>query len=419
MGGDGRGRAAVRIATNIAALNASRMLSLTDASRADAIRRLSSGQRITSAADDAAGLGISEGLRSQLRGTVQAVDNAQNGINLIRTAEGALHEVSAVLRRMRDLAVQAASTGVMGADPTRAVGVEFEQLKAEIERVARTTAFNGMTLLDGSYDGILQIGSAPGDTLRIAIGSVGEGMGAVDLGLSTVHITRYRNPETGEWGNGWVGVPSGDVPAVSAEEGTPAPGTLTLHGGEYAGGEYEAGFRALTGWVRYGDDYLDLSAVDYTGAETAQEHLDVLNAAAQAALGPGFAPFTATPTGLTTTGATPGPGSTAEDAVDVSPRYYVHGGMAAVIRAVDAAIGRVSAVRADLGAYENRLEHTVRRLGVSIENGTAAESRIRDADMAAEMLLLSRSQILAQAGTAMVAQASKARENVLRLLGSS
>ncbi|SOD97661.1 flagellin N-terminal helical domain-containing protein [Blastococcus haudaquaticus] len=408
----------MRIATNIAALNASRMLSLTDASRADAVRRLSSGQRITSAADDAAGLAISEGLRSQVRGMAQAVDNVQNGINVVRTAEGALHEVSAVLRRMRDLAVQAASTGVMGADPTRAVGVEFEQLKAEIERVARTTAFNGMALLDGSYDGILQIGSAPGDTLRIAIGSVGEGMGAVDLGLSAVHITRYRSEETGEWGNGWVGVQAGRVPAVSDDEGTPAPGTLTLHGGDFVTGEYEAGFRALTGWVRYGDDHLDLSAVDYSGADTAQEHLDALNAAAQAALGPGFTPFTATATGLTTTGATPGPGSTAEDAVAVSPRYYVHGGMAAVIRAVDAAIGRVSEVRADLGAYENRLEHTVRRLGVSIENGTAAESRIRDADMAAEMVLLSRSQVLAEAGTAMLAQASKARENVLRLLGS-
>ncbi|MGY2067032.1 flagellin N-terminal helical domain-containing protein [Blastococcus sp. SYSU DS0619] len=406
----------MRIATNVAALNASRLLRQTDDGMTTTLRRLSSGLRITSAADDAAGLGISEGLRAQSRGMTQAVRNAQDGISVVRTAEGALTEVSAMLQRMRDLAVQGASTGVMGELPTRAIGAEFDQLKAEIDRIARTTAFNGTVLLDGSYDHLLQVGAAPGDTLRIAFGAPGEGTTATDLGLSTAHVTRYQDPDTGEWGNGWVGVQSSATPAVSDDEGTPAAGSFTLAGEEFATGEYQASFRALTGVVRYGGQDFSLSSVDYTGAETAQEHLDALNAAAQAVLGPGFAPFTATSTGLTTTGATPGPGSTVDEAEELSPRYFVYGGMAAIIRAVDGAIGRVSEVRAELGAYENRLEHTIRALGVAGENAAAAESRIRDADMAVETIALSRSQILAQAGAAMLAQANRRPEFVLRLL---
>jgi flagellin-like hook-associated protein FlgL len=406
----------MRITTNVAAINASRVLAQTNDSLTTSLRRLSTGHRITSAADDAAGLSISEGLRSQVRGTAVAIRNAQDGVNVVRTAEGALHEVSALLRRMRDLAVQGGSTGVVGEHPVRAIGEEFDQLKEEIDRISSTTTFNGEVLLDGSYDRLLQVGPAAGDTLRIAFGAPGEGMGALDLGLSTIQVTRYRNPETGEEGNGWVGVPSSRAPAVSAAEGTPAAGTLTLTG-DYLTDEYAARFRALTGWVRYGDDYLDLAAVDYTGAGTAQEHLDALNAAAQSALGPGFAPFTATPTGLVTSGAVPGPTSTAGDAEAVSPRYYVDGGMDAVIRAVDAAIERVSTVRSEMGAYENRLEHTIRSLGVSAENLTAAESRIRDTDMAQETTALSRNQILAQAGTAMLAQANGAARSILPLLG--
>ncbi|MGY1883859.1 flagellin [Blastococcus sp. SYSU DS0753] len=406
----------MRISTNVAALNASRLLRQADDGVTTSLRRLSSGLRITSAADDAAGLGISEGLRAQSRGTAHAVRNAQDGISVVRTAEGALTEVSAMLQRMRDLAVQGASTAVMGELPTRAIGAEFEQLKAGIDRIARTTAFNGTVLLDGDYDHLLQVGASPGDTLRITFGAPGQGMDATDLGLSTAHVTRYQHPETGEWGNGWVGVQSTGTPAVSDEEGTPAAGRLTLVGGEYATGEYQASFRALTGVVRYDGQAFSLSSVDYTGAETAQEYLDALNAAAQAALGPDFGAFTATPTGLTSTGATPGPGSTVGDAEELSPRYYVYGGMAAVIRAVDGAIGRVSEIRAELGAYENRLEHTVRALSVAGENAAAAESRIRDADMAVETISLSRSQILAQAGAAMLAQANRRPELVLRLL---
>ncbi|MGY1690631.1 flagellin N-terminal helical domain-containing protein [Geodermatophilus sp. SYSU D01105] len=401
--------------TNVAALTAARVLSHTNDSLTTAVRRLATGQRVTSAADDAAGLSISEGLRAESRGMRQAVRNAQDGINVVRTAEGALGEVSALLQRMRALAVQAANTGAMGEEATRAVGAEFDQLKEEVDRIARTTTSNGAVLLDGSYDRLLQVGPAAGDTMRIAFGSLGEGMGATDLGLSTVHVTRYRDAATLEEGVGWVGVRSSQVPAASDEEGGPAAGTLTLVG-EYATGGYAADFRALVGWVRYGGQSLDLSAVDYTGAETAQEHLDVLNAAAQAALGPTFA-FTATPTGLRTTGAAPGPGSTAEDAATLSPRYLVRGGMDEVVRTVVEAIGRVSEVRGELGAYENRLEHTIRRLGVAIDDTTAAESRIRDADVAAEMSSLSRDRILAQAGTAVLAQATRTAEHVLRLLG--
>lgn len=406
----------MRINTNVPALNASRLLARSHDAVADAMRRLSTGLRVASAADDAAGLSISEGLRSQARGTVQAVRNAQDGVNVLRTAEGALHEVSSLLRRMRDLAVQAGNTGVMTEDPTRAIGIEFNELRSEIDRIARTTAFSGEPLLDGSYDELLQVGAGAGDTLRIAIGGPGEGIGAIDLGLSTVHITRFQYVDSDEWSNGYVGVPSSWTAAVSDDEGTPAAGRVTIHGSEYTSGEYAATFRALTGVVGYDGRSFTLSSVDYTGATTAQDHLDRLNAAAQAALGPGFGPFTASPTGLTALGSVPAANSTADDAEALSPRYYVYGGMGAVLRTLDGAISRVSEVRSGLGAYENRLEHTIRSLGVTGENVAAAESRIRDADVAAEVTALSRAQILAQAGAAMLAQANRAAEGVLRLL---
>ncbi|MGY1753465.1 flagellin N-terminal helical domain-containing protein [Blastococcus sp. SYSU D01042] len=408
----------MRISTNVAAVNAARVLVQNDGAMATSLRRLSTGLRITSAADDAAGLSISEGLRSRSRGMTQAVRNVHDGINVVRTAEGALDEVSAALRRMRDLAVQAANLGPEADEQvTAASRVEFEQLREGIDRIARTTTFNGAVLLDGSYDELLQVGAEAGDTMRIAFGAPGEGMGAVDLGLSTLQVRHWVDADTLQEGVGYVGVPASRHAAVSDEEGIPAAGTLRLHG-DFTSGEFASTFRSLVGAVRYGGQQLDLTGVDYAGAVTAQDHLDVLNAAAQAALGAGFAPFTATATGLTTAGAVPGPGSTIQDAVDLSPRYLGSGGMAAVIRAVDGAIGRVTELRAGLGAYENRLEHTAARLGVAVENVAAAESRIRDADVAAEVVSLSRHQILVQAGTAMLAQANRRGEGVLRLLAS-
>jgi flagellin len=392
------------VVTNVAALNAHRVLARTDQAATVSLRRLSSGLRIGSAADDAAGLAVSEGLRAQVRGMTVAVRNVQDGIGVVRTADGALEEVSAVLRRMRDLSVQAANNGAMDAHATGAIGTEIEQLKEELDRIARTTGFNGIALLDGSYDRLFQVGANVGETVRVVIPPAGRALDTAGLGLSTVGV--------GAGGS----VRATVVPAVSAAEGTPSPGRLSLAGDYVSAGTVAAGYRALTGTVSYGGRSFDLASVDYTGAVTAQDHIARLDSAALAALQTTFIPFVATATELVFTGPTPGPASTAADAAAMTPMYSGRSGTADAIRLVDEAISRVSSVRAYLGAVENRFAHTVDRLATAIENTTASESRIRDTDVAAETVALARNQILAQAGTAMLAQATRAPELLLTLL---
>ncbi len=206
------------------------------------------------------------------------------------------------------------------------------------------------------------------------------------------------------------------IPAVSDAEGTPAPGRLSLAGDYTTDGPAAANYRALAGTVSYGGRSFDLGSVDYTGAVTSQDHLDRLDFAALAALGTSFIPFVATATELVFTGETPGTGSTAADAVLMTPTYAGQTGAGAAITAIDRALGRVLSVRAYLGAVDNRFSHAIDRLSVSVENTTAAESRIRDTDVAAEMTDLTRSQVLAQAGTAMLAQANQSAKLVLTLL---
>ncbi len=392
------------IVTNVTALNAHRVLARTDQAATVSLRRLSSGLRIGSAADDAAGLAVSEGLRAQVRGMTVAVRNVQDGIGVVRTADGALEEVSAVLRRMRDLSVQAANNGAMDAHATGAIGTEIEQLKEELDRIARTTGFNGIALLDGSYDRLFQVGANVGETVRVVIPPAGRALDTAGLGLSTVGV--------GAGGS----VRATVVPAVSAAEGTPSPGRLSLAGDYVSAGTVAAGYRALTGTVSYGGRSFDLASVDYTGAVTAQDHIARLDSAALAALQTTFIPFVATATELVFTGPTPGPASTAADAAAMTPMYSGRSGSADAVRLVDEAISRVSSVRAYLGAVENRFAHTVDRLATAIENTTASESRIRDTDVAAETVALARNQILAQAGTAMLAQATRAPELLLTLL---
>jgi flagellin len=392
------------VVTNVAALNAHRVLARTDQAATVSLRRLSSGLRIGSAADDAAGLAVSEGLRAQVRGMTVAVRNVQDGIGVVRTADGALEEVSAVLRRMRDLSVQAANTGAMDADATGAIGTEIEQLKEELDRIARTTGYNGIALLDGSYDRLFQVGANVGETVRVVIPPAGRALDTAGLGLSTVGV--------GAGGS----VRATVVPAVSAAEGTPSPGRLSLAGDYVSAGTVAAGYRALTGTVSYGGRSFDLASVDYTGAVTAQDHIARLDSAALVALQTTFIPFVATATELVFTGPTPGPASTAADAAAMTPTYSGRSGSADAIRLVDEAISRVSSVRAHLGAVENRFAHTVDRLATAIENTAASESRIRDSDVAAETVTLARNQILAQAGTAMLAQATRAPELLLTLL---
>jgi flagellin-like hook-associated protein FlgL len=392
------------VATNLSALTAYHALSRTSGSMDRSLQRLSSGYRINRASDDAAGLGISEGLRSQARGMSQAIRNAQDGISVVQTADGGLQETGAILRRMRDLAVQGANDGALDDDARANIQKEVGQLKAELTQIAHNSQWNGTSLLDGTYQGTFQVGANTGETVTISIGGAYRGMDAVGLGVSSVDVT------------GNVTVPSTVVPAVSDDSGTPAAATMVLGGDYTTAGVYPATFKHLDGTIDYNGKTFDLGTVDYTGATTATEYLTALNNAAAAALGVSASSFIGSATGLQFTGDVPATGSTDADAALLTPSYTGKSGASAAIPLIDKATRLVSAVRADLGAFENRLEHTVKRLSVAVENTQASDSRIRDTDMASEMAGFSKAQILTQAGSAMLAQATQAPQSILKLL---
>jgi flagellin len=277
----------LRINQNIAALNAHRNLSITDNQMGKSLEKLSSGFRINRAADDAAGLAISEGLRAQVGGLKVAVRNAQDGVSVVQTAEGALTEVHSILQRVRDLTVQAGNSGVVDGKARGYIAKEIEELGAALTDIADRTDFNGTKLLNGSASSLsFQTGANGGETVAVELSNVTDVADAVK--------------------------------AVAS------------------------GMNAVASGASY-DAETDLGDLD-TQIQT------------------------------------------------------------------------VSEARATLGASQNRLESTINSLNVSIENLSASESRIRDADMAQEMVGFTRAQILSQAGTAMLAQANQASQGVLSLL---
>ena len=262
----------LRINTNIEAFNAHRQLAATSDRASKSMERLSSGYRINRAADDAAGLAISEKLRGQIRGLSQAQRNAQDGVSLVQTAEGSLNEVHSMLQRVRELAVQY-SNGTLSTSDKAAITAEAAQLQSEIERIGTTTNFNGIKLLDGSASTVsFQVGANDNDQITVTTESLGGKVGSIDVSQTSA------------------------------------------------------------------------------------------------------------------------------------------------ISAIDAAIQNVSTLRSTFGAVQNRLEHTLNNISTYQENLTASESRIRDVDMASEMVEFSKDQILQQAGTSMLAQANQAPQGVLSLL---
>ncbi len=280
----------MRIVNNISAMNTNRVLGATDNAMGKTLEKLSSGLRINRAADDAAGLAISEKMRAQIRGMRQAIRNAQDGISFIQTAEGALNETHAILNRMRELTVQAANGIYIDKDKEK-LPEEFDQQRAELDRIADNTEFNTQKLLNGTFSS-----GSEGKKIEFQVGPNAEqrietniaSMKAADLGIS---------------------------------------GELSIGAGK-----------------------------------TSAELDNVLNA-------------------------------------------------------IDKAIDTVSAERSKLGAIQNRLEHTIANLSVTMENLAASESRIRDADMAQEMTEFTKHQILMQSATAMLAQANMKPQAVLQLLG--
>jgi flagellin len=369
----------LRINQNIDALNSYRNLSVTQGQMSKSLEKLSSGYRINRAADDAAGLAISEGLRSQVGGIKVAVRNAQDGVSVVQTAEGALTETHSILQRLRDLAVQSANDS-NDTTSRAAINAESTALKSELTRIADKTTFNNINLLDGSYTGKeFQVGYAAGDTIQVDVVSTGAG-GAKST-----------------WANGSAVATTGNAvfthnavaTTVALTASTDANAIATqLNADTGFANSYTASVSDQGGLVVSSKDGL-AGAIAVSGTLTAAG----TNAAPGANAG-----FSASDLGVT--------------AVDLSSKV----GANAAISLIDTAINSVSTARANLGALQNRFEHTINNLNVTSENLSASESRIRDTDMASEMMSFTRSQILSQAGTAMLAQANSAPQSVLQLL---
>jgi flagellin len=390
----------LRINTNTAAQNAYRNLTVTDGQMSKSLEKLSSGFRINRAADDAAGLAISEGLRSQIGGLKVAVRNAQDGVSVVQTAEGALTETHSILQRMRDLSVQSSNAGGLSADAKGNIQSEISQLKSELTRIADTTQFNGTKLLDGTFSGKFQVGANVGESISVTVSTA---MSSTGLGVSGVDVTTAA-----------AGLTATTTTAASAHATTPVAGVKTIDPGTLV--QY-GDFEKLNGTVTIGGKSLDLSTVKYASTDDAAARLTKLNTALDNALG--ASAVTATVNGggdLVLTGSA---GVVNETAAEVAARevnFTQSTGAEGAITAIDAAIKSVSTQRADLGAVQNRFDHTINNINVTVENLSASESRIRDTDMAQEMVEFTRAQILSQAGTAMLAQANQAPQGVLSLL---
>ena len=392
------------INTNIPSLNAQRNLQASASSLATSMQRLSSGMRVNSAKDDAAGLAIAERMSVQSRGLNVAARNANDGISLAQTAEGALGKVGDMLQRMRELAVQSANGTNSSADRT-ALQAEVKQLADEIDRVGKTTTFNNQKILDGSFAGaVFQVGANSGDNITVGSLTNAKASGLADIdyasntanaGISASSITTLTAIATGTLSISVSGGSSYQLGAIAA----------ATTGDERLGQVVEAinAKTADTGVTAY----LTKNSSGTFDVELYSSTLDTSGAAASVSL----VGFTATTTGVSasTLAATT---ATGIDTLSVSTQ----GNAWLSLKKLDSAIDQVNSARAKLGAVQSRFESAVGNIGIMVENTNASRGRIMDADFATETSNLSRTQILQQAGTAMVAQANQLPQGVLALL---
>ena len=393
------------INTNTISLNAQRNLQSNSASLATTIQRLSSGLRIISARDEAAGLAISERFTTQIRGLNVAVRNANDGVSLAQTAEGALGEVGTNLQRIRELAVQSANATNSQSDRD-ALNAEVTQLVDEIDRVAKQAEFNGTKLLDGSFLGqLFQVGANAGQAIAI--------QKTADVRVEQIGAATFGFITGGTFASGTAtsaGTISG-LGVVGPNGNTIAVGDVDVAVGDTAAQvvtKMEAAFNAA---VADTGVLARANGVAMT-LESVTEWVNSSGVAAGITINGG----TSSAAGITTFGVTGGAGSntsvTRLNGLDVST--IVGAGRAITI--IDKALTTVNGARADLGAVQNRFQSVVANLNTSAENLTASRSRIRDADYARETAELTRTQILQQAGTSMLAQANQIPANVLALL---
>ena len=402
----------MRINNNLMAINTHRQLGITNTASSKSMEKLSSGFRINRAGDDAAGLAISEKMRGQIRGLTQASRNAQDTISLIQTAEGALTESHAILQRMRELAVQAANDTNTDSD-RKELQNEVKQLISELDRIGNTTEFNTKKLLDGSakgvkeaVDGSMRINNNSALTLNVSdtalakikkstlvdgaymiikvdhkTGTNGTAIFAATNykvigpdGEKTTEITFTTNGDGIKFSSSMVDATGGVT--INLATG------LTLHKNMKVGESITFVFSA----AEEASDALDDSIMAQIGANAGQTAFISIGDMRAAALG--------------------------VDEIDISSKF----GAQVAIETVNNALEKVSTQRSALGAMQNRLEHTIKNLDTSAENLQASESRIRDVDMAKEMMEFTKQNILQQAAQAMLAQANQAPQGVLQLL---
>ncbi|MAY25073.1 MAG: flagellin [Polycyclovorans sp.] len=374
------------INTNVMSLNAQRNLSGSSEALATSLQRLSSGQRINSAKDDAAGLAIANRFTTQIRGMDQAGRNANDAISLTQTAEGALVEVSNNLQRIRELAVQSRNATNSQTDRD-ALNAEATQLLSEINRVAEQTSFNGVKLLDGSFSNqSFQVGADVGQTIDVT--------SIVDA--TTANLGSYGRAT---------------VTSVAAADFTDvlAAGDVTINGVnlEAMGAAASASERSeqlMTAINKTSGESGVYAIKDTNNTISLVSTTDDIVVAFAGAGDTGSTGLTAATTARATT--------TGISTVDISSVA----GADAAMQAMDSALQSINSTRADLGALQNRFSSVVSNLQTSSENLSASRSRIMDTDFAKETASLTRAQILQQAGTAMLSQANSAPQGVLSLL---
>ena len=346
---------------NLTAMNSNRMLGLTTSAQAKSTEKLSSGYKINRAADDAAGLSISEKMRRQIRGLSQASLNAQDGISCVQTAEGALNEVQDMLQRMNELAVKG-ENGTLTTTDRSYIQSEIRQLMSEVDRVQSTTTFNEMNLLDGSFMKGLQVGAEAGQHIDISIANMSMAGLANNIDSKLYTKITYNNlvSTTKSYSSTTYSATTLSTSGASVMIGQVNSTTTTystLNGTNYSKTEMTSSVAQ-----KVLDTFMKLDAGDANSVATVQA-FNSLNAF------------------------------------------------------VKAALSLVSQQRSDLGAIQNRLEHTITNLDNIVENTTAAESQIRDTDIATEMVKFSNNNILQQAGTSMLSQANQSNQLALSLLG--
>ena len=407
---------AMTINTNIVSINAQRNLGLSGSSLGTAMQRLSSGLRVNSAKDDAAGLAISQRMSTQVRGLTVAARNANDGISLAQTAEGALGKVGDMLQRMRDLAVQSSNATNSKSD-REALQAELSQLRDEVDRVAKTTTFNGAKLLDGSFTGgVFQVGANSGDNITVGALSntkVTE-LGNSIYGSGATAATATDALQTILAGNGTVA--AADVTIGIQGANSTAVQTVTIKADANMTKEQALG-KAIEAINSKTADTGVTAFLEEDAAGVKQIQLrateDTSGTATSVAVTYSSGTnVTGTGNNLVAAGTLTEAGDKGIDQIDISTQS----GSWEAMQRLDKAIDSVSSARGQLGALQTRFEKAVENIDIQNENVTAARGRIIDADFASETANLSRAQILQQAGTAMVAQANQLPQNVLSLL---